>query len=258
MIFCFHFNYELCTDFCPTVKSTSQKSARPKSALRRQKVGTVDRQDLDMTEGENLEQEFGQETASNMIDVESISSYGLDDIGNSKCGETSNYASIKTPPKLKFKKVVKLTGLNILMPATVWQILIMKGIQWPETEIRWIFWNLFGKICENTLYEFIFVGVSLFGTTAQSASPLLELNQFWLQGFFDDSAANLIRIRLKHDFLLQMSPGIEDCPCLPHRIAIAQWVEWIQKLISFRHKGPKGMYYRYYISIFSKADWESK
>lgn len=72
-----------------------------------------------MTEGENLEQEFGQETASNMIDVESISSYGLDDIGNSKCGETSNYASIKTPPKLKFKKVVKLTGLNILMPATI-------------------------------------------------------------------------------------------------------------------------------------------
>ena len=41
-----------------------------------------------MTEGENLEQEFGQETASNMIDVESISSYGLDDIVNSKCGET--------------------------------------------------------------------------------------------------------------------------------------------------------------------------
>ena len=88
VIFCFHFNDQLCTDFCPTVKSTSQKSARPKSALRRQKVGTVDRQDLDMTEGENLEQEFGQETASNMIDVESISSYGLDDIVNSKCGET--------------------------------------------------------------------------------------------------------------------------------------------------------------------------
>ena len=114
MIFCFHFNDQLCTDFCPTVKSTSQKSARPKSALRRQKVGTVDRQDLDMTEGENLEQEFGQETASNMIDVESISSYGLDDIVNSKCGETllciSNYANNKTPPKMKFKKVVKLTG----------------------------------------------------------------------------------------------------------------------------------------------------
>ena len=89
------------------MKSTSQKSARPKSALRRQKVGTVDRQDLDMTEGENLEQEFGQETASNMIDVESISSYGLDDIVNSKCGETflcfSNYANNKTPPKMKFK-----------------------------------------------------------------------------------------------------------------------------------------------------------
>jgi len=65
---------------------TSQKSARPKSALRRQKVGTVDRQDLDMTEGENLEQEFGQETASNMIDVESITSYGLDDIGNNVAG----------------------------------------------------------------------------------------------------------------------------------------------------------------------------
>jgi hypothetical protein len=77
-----------CADFCPAVKSTSQKSVRPKSALRRQKVGTVDRQDLDMTEGENLEQEFGQETASNMIDVESISSYGLDDIVNSKCDET--------------------------------------------------------------------------------------------------------------------------------------------------------------------------
>ena len=76
-------------------------------------------------------------------------------------------------------------------------------------------------------------------------SPLLELNQFWLQRFFDNGAANPIRIRLKHNFLLQMSLGIEDCPCLLHHIAIAQWVEWIQKLISFQHKEPKGMYYRY-------------
>ena len=58
--------------------------------------------------------------------------------------------------------------------------------------------------------------------------------------------------------MLQMSPGIEDCPSLPHQIAIAQWVEWIQKLIFFLHKEPKGMYYHYYISIFSKADLKSK
>ena len=61
--------------------STSQKSARPKSALRRQKVQAiaVDREDLDMPEGELLD--FGQDT--NMIDVESIS-YDLEDIANSK------------------------------------------------------------------------------------------------------------------------------------------------------------------------------
>ena len=104
----FHFNDQLCTDFCPTVKSTSQKSARPKSALRRQKVGTVDRQDLDMTEGENLEQEFGQETVSNMIDMESISSYGLDGIVSSKCDETffmlSAIMQVTKPcQKIKFK-----------------------------------------------------------------------------------------------------------------------------------------------------------
>ena len=93
----------------PTVYSTSQKSARPKSALRRGKrdcdsIGdkaagerrkTVDRQDLDMTEGEYLD--FGQEgnntksssnTNTTMIDVESISYDNFpdpDDIANSKC-----------------------------------------------------------------------------------------------------------------------------------------------------------------------------
>ena len=73
-----------------------------------------------------------------------------------------------------------------------------------------------------------------------------------------DGEMGSIRIRLKHNFLLQISPGIEECPCLPHHIAIAQWVEWIQKLILFRHKEPKGMYYRYYISIFSKSKIEKK
>ena len=89
----------------PTVESTSQKSARPKSALRRQKRDcdyfddkatgerrkTVDRQDLDMTEGEYLD--FGQEgnntkSSTTMIDVESISYDNFpdpDDIANSKC-----------------------------------------------------------------------------------------------------------------------------------------------------------------------------
>ena len=38
----------------------------------------------------------------------------------------------------------------ILQPATVGQILNMTHMQWPETEIMGICWNLDGKICEIT------------------------------------------------------------------------------------------------------------
>ena len=49
----------------------------------------------------------------------------------------------KTRQKLELKKRVKLT-------ATVWQILIMKRIQFPETEMMLICWKLLGNIREMT------------------------------------------------------------------------------------------------------------
>ena len=52
----------------------------------------------------------------------------------------------KIHQKLRYKKVVKLTDHC----ASVWQILNMKWIRWPETEIMWICWNLFGKLREIT------------------------------------------------------------------------------------------------------------
>ena len=46
----------------------------------------------------------------------------------------------KTRQKLDFKKMWH--WLVILMPATVWQIFDMMPMQWPETEVKSIFWNL--------------------------------------------------------------------------------------------------------------------
>ena len=67
--------------------------------------------------------------------------------------------SSKNPPKIKFRKFVKLTHyLVILMPATLWQILNMKCMQWPETLIKWIWWNLLEKTREITSSELIFGG----------------------------------------------------------------------------------------------------
>ena len=42
---------------------------------------------------------------------------------------------------MRFKKLVKLTGhmTYLLVPVTIWQILSIKCVQWPETEIMWIF-----------------------------------------------------------------------------------------------------------------------
>ena len=37
-----------------------------------------------------------------------------------------------------------------LMAATFWHFLNMKHFQWPETEVKWIRWNLILKICEIT------------------------------------------------------------------------------------------------------------
>ena len=39
----------------------------------------------------------------------------------------------KNPPKIRLKKSGDL--LILIMPATVWQILNLKCMQWPETEI---------------------------------------------------------------------------------------------------------------------------
>ena len=44
----------------------------------------------------------------------------------------------KNPPIIRLKN--SWNWLIILMPATVWQILNIKCLQWPETEVVWIFW----------------------------------------------------------------------------------------------------------------------
>ena len=43
----------------------------------------------------------------------------------------------------------------------------MKCMQWPETEVMWIYWNLLGKIREITLNELIFGGFTPFETTVR-------------------------------------------------------------------------------------------
>ena len=50
------------------------------------------------------------------------------------------------------------------MFTTVWQILNMKWMKWPETKIMWICWNLLGKICEIKSGKLIFGGFEIFGT----------------------------------------------------------------------------------------------
>ena len=48
--------------------------------------------------------------------------------------------------------------LVMLLPTTIWQILNIKCVLWPETEVMWICWNLLGKTREITLSELIFGG----------------------------------------------------------------------------------------------------
>ena len=54
----------------------------------------------------------------------------------------------KIPPIIRQKN--SWNCLIILMSAAVWQILNMKWMKWPETEVIWICWNLLGKIRETT------------------------------------------------------------------------------------------------------------
>ena len=60
------------------------------------------------------------------------------------------------------------------MSATVWEILEMKCVQWPETENMWIYWNLFEKIREITSIELKFGGFYPFETTVQQTANSLK------------------------------------------------------------------------------------
>ena len=44
------------------------------------------------------------------------------------------------------------------MAATFWHILKIKHLQWPETEIKWIWWNFIWKIREITVGKSILAG----------------------------------------------------------------------------------------------------
>ena len=47
--------------------------------------------------------------------------------------------------RLQHRFLESWNWLITFIPATVWQILNMKCVQWPETEIVWICWKQFGK-----------------------------------------------------------------------------------------------------------------
>ena len=51
--------------------------------------------------------------------------------------------NLKNPQKIRLTKFVKLTLLTY-WPASIWQILNIARMQWPETEASWICWNHFG------------------------------------------------------------------------------------------------------------------
>ena len=55
--------------------------------------------------------------------------------------------NVSKPAKNKIQKICEIHW-SLLMTATVWQILNMNWMQWPETESFQICWNLLGKIHE--------------------------------------------------------------------------------------------------------------
>ena len=66
--------------------------------------------------------------------------------------------NVKNPPKIEKKS---WNGLVILVPATVWQVFNMR--QRPETEIKWICWNLiwnFKKLVKSHQVNLFLVGFS--------------------------------------------------------------------------------------------------
>ena len=52
----------------------------------------------------------------------------------------------KNAPKITLEN--SWNRLVILKLSTVWQILNLRRMPWPETEIMWIYWNLLVKTCE--------------------------------------------------------------------------------------------------------------
>ena len=77
------------------------------------------------------------------------------------------------PPKIRLKNPWNI--LIILMSAAVWQILNMKWMKWPETEIIWTCWNLLGKIREITSGEHIFGRFGPFVTTVRQQHSSSQL-----------------------------------------------------------------------------------
>ena len=82
----------------------------------------------------------------------------------------------KIRQKLDFKN--SWNWLILIISATVWHILNMKSINWLETEIKWICWNLLGKICEIAACEFIFGVFQQIGPTWHRRRLA---RQFWIE-----------------------------------------------------------------------------
>ena len=67
----------------------------------------------------------------------------------------------------------------ILMTATIWQVLNMKCVPWPETEEMWISWKLLEMFCETKWSKPIFGGFQWFETTVGRLATPLMLMGFW-------------------------------------------------------------------------------
>ena len=75
-------------------------------------------------------------------------------IDQSKCYVAKLQVGLKRPAK-NWDSNNLLNQWVTLVPASIWRILNIKCVQWPEKEIIWIFWNMLGKIREIITSEHI-------------------------------------------------------------------------------------------------------
>ena len=117
----------------------------------------------------------------------------------------------KNPPNIRFEKFVKLIDHIYACNAMVWQILNMKKIQWPETEIMLICQSLLGNAC-NSLTNFEYEANEMNGNGN-------DVNL--LKACFQNNSWNHIKWIIFCRILAIWDQSGSPCPECPARITIA-------------------------------------